>query len=30
MNEKDLDKLNVGMDEEVYILSDENGLEKKI
>lgn len=29
MNEKDLDLMNVGMDEEVYTLSDENGVEKE-
>ncbi|MBU0278133.1 MULTISPECIES: DUF1292 domain-containing protein [unclassified Gemella] len=29
MNEKDLDKLNVGMDEEVYTLRDEEGTEKQ-
>ncbi|MBF0713210.1 DUF1292 domain-containing protein [Gemella sp. GH3] len=29
MNEKDLDKMNVGMDEEVYTLSDEEGVEKE-
>lgn len=29
MNEKDLDKMNVGMDEEVYTLSDEDGVEKE-
>lgn len=29
MLEKDLDKMNVGMDEEVFTLSDEEGIEKE-
>ncbi len=29
MIEKDLEKLNIGMDEEVYTLCDENGVEKE-
>ncbi|MBF0715610.1 DUF1292 domain-containing protein [Gemelliphila palaticanis] len=29
MNEKDLDLMNVGMDEEVYTLSDEEGVERE-
>lgn len=29
MNEKDLDKMNVNMDEEVYTLSDDKGVERE-